>query len=82
MTRICAIRRIGAAKNPFVFNDRQFGFANFSKFFLGRNEGNQRIAGEKIWIRRFWELAASFGAGLHGWAIMEKQRNTIPSFPE
>jgi hypothetical protein len=82
MTWFRKIQRFWSAKISFVFNGRQFGFANFSKFFLGRNEGNQRIAGEKIWIRRFWELAASFGAGLHGWAIMEKQRNTIPSFPE
>jgi hypothetical protein len=62
MTRICAIRRIGAAKNPFVFNDRQFGFANFSKFFLGRNLGNQNVVGEKIWIRDFSGLAALFRA--------------------
>jgi hypothetical protein len=57
-TRFCKIRRFGPTKNPFVFKGRLFGFANFSKFFLGGNEGNQGVAGEKIWIRRFSDLAA------------------------
>jgi uncharacterized protein len=41
------------AKKSFLFKDRSSHGANFCKFFLGRIEGNQRVAGEKIWIRVF-----------------------------
>jgi hypothetical protein len=51
-----------AKKIPFVFKGRSLGFANFSKFFLGRNGENQCVAGEKIWIRRFFDFAASRAA--------------------
>jgi hypothetical protein len=54
MTRVLQVSAIWAQKKPFVFNGLIVGFANFSKFFLGRNEGNQRVAREKIWIRDFW----------------------------
>jgi hypothetical protein len=37
------------AKKAFVFNERKFGFPNFSKTIFGRIEENQRFAGEKIW---------------------------------
>jgi len=63
MTRSRKIRRFTPLKNPFVFKDRLFGFANFSKFILGRNEENQKLAAEKIWIRVFPE----FGRLLEGY---------------
>ncbi|MGO8834465.1 MAG: hypothetical protein ACLQE9_16815 [Roseiarcus sp.] len=37
----------------FVFSDQKFGFPNFSKTFFGRIGENQKLAVEKIWIRRF-----------------------------
>jgi hypothetical protein len=62
MTRLFPIRGFATGKNPFVFNGRRFGFANFSKFFLGRNEENQCLAGEKIWIQHFLDFLTSFAA--------------------
>jgi hypothetical protein len=62
MTRFCPIRGSAAARKPFLFKRRLFGFANFSKFIFGRNGGNQCVAGEKIWNRRFLDLAGWFAA--------------------
>ena len=41
------------SKKPFLFKRLSYGGANFRKFFLGPIEGNQTLAGEKIWIRVF-----------------------------
>jgi hypothetical protein len=69
-------------KNPFVFKDRLFDFANFSKFIFGRNAGNQCVAPQKIWIHRFWILRVALWLGLHGLAVIEKHPITIPYFPK
>jgi hypothetical protein len=64
MTRLLQDSAIWLRKNLFVFNDRTLGFANFRKFFFGRNEGNQRVVGEKVWNHRFLNFAASPEADL------------------
>jgi hypothetical protein len=53
-----AVRAKWGAKKPFVFNEPSARPANFSKFFLGRIEGNQRLAGEKIWKSNFSRFRA------------------------
>jgi hypothetical protein len=80
---LCKIQRFRASRNPFVFKDRLLGSANFSKFFLGRNQGNQRVASEKIWIRRFLRFRGSrCGYGSIGWRLSKCQHSTIPHFPK
>jgi len=59
MTWFCKIRGFPAKKKPFVFKGRRFGLANFSKFILAQNQGNQWVAREKTWIRYFLDFAAS-----------------------
>jgi hypothetical protein len=79
-TRLCPVRRFAPTKNPFDFKGRIFDLANFSKFFLGRNGGNQGVAGEKIWNRRFF----GFGGSVCGRAPKsvgnQKHDSTIPFF--
>jgi hypothetical protein len=72
MTRFCKIRRLSFKKNPFVFKGHLLDFANFSKFILGRNVGNQSVAVEKIWNRRFMELAGGFVAMAPRLAVIKK----------
>ncbi|MGA2794704.1 MAG: hypothetical protein ABSE69_14480 [Roseiarcus sp.] len=45
MTPVGAIRRIAAAKNPFVFNGRQFAFANL---FLGETGEINELRAKKF----------------------------------
>ncbi|MGA2792620.1 MAG: hypothetical protein ABSE69_03670 [Roseiarcus sp.] len=83
MTRFCRIRGFAVAKNPFVFNGPLFGFANFRKFFLCGNVGNQRLIAQKIWIHRFWDFTGCI-AVMAPWigGHRKNQDSTIPYFPK
>jgi hypothetical protein len=72
MTRFLQDLAMQDQKNPFVFNGRLFGFANFSKFIFGEKGDINGLRAKKFGIIVFWISELLLRLRLTGLPIIRK----------